>query len=66
MEVLFIEAYENQYLYPQIKEWMENNGFELVALDFEERVGLAGKEIVKPGNGYPYFGNALFINKKLK
>jgi len=31
-EVEFIEAYKNQPLFTEIKEWMENNGFKLEAL----------------------------------
>lgn len=64
MEVEFIEAYEGQSLYPEIKEWMRKNDFELVALDFDEKVGLLGDHIVKPGANYPYYGNAVFINSK--
>lgn len=32
-EAIFIEAYEGQYLYHEIKKWLENNGFKLVAQD---------------------------------
>jgi len=48
IEVEFIEAYEKQYLYPEIKEWMRTNGFDLVAIDFDEKLGLLGDKIVKP------------------
>lgn len=32
-EANFIEAYEGQYLYNDIKNWLENNGFKLIARD---------------------------------
>lgn len=63
MEVEFIEAYENQYLYPQIKQWMEDTGFIVIALDFDENLGFQGDKVIKPGNGLPYYGNAIFLNK---
>lgn len=65
MEVEFVEAYENQYLYPEIKKWMEDNGFILLALDFDEKVGIEGSKTIKPGNGLPYYGNALFLNRDM-
>lgn len=62
MEVEFVEAYEGQYLYPTIKEWMRKNGFDIIALDFDEKLGLLGDKIVKPGANHPYYGNAVFMN----
>ena len=65
MEVEFIEAYEKQYLYPEIKKWMERNGFMLIGLDFDEKIGMAGASVIKPGNGHPYYGNVLFLNREM-
>ncbi len=62
LEVEFIEAYAGQYLYPDIKKWMEENGFCLIALDFDEKIGLAGDQMIKPGTNLPYYGNAIFLN----
>lgn len=66
IEVEFIEVYAGQYLYPEIKHWMEQNGFELIALDFDENLGLLGDKLVQPGNGLPYYGNAIFLNLNSK
>lgn len=63
MEVEFVEAYENQYLYPEIKNFMEDKGFILMAIDFDEKIALEADKYIKPGNSYPYYGNALFLNK---
>ncbi len=46
-EVEFVEAYENQKQYEQLKEYLESKGFQEVAKDFENR-----KEW--------FFGNVLF------
>lgn len=51
-EVEFIEAYEGQYLYEDIKEWLENKGFILVARNFD----------LPPGY---WFGDAIFVREKL-
>ncbi|MBA3721239.1 MAG: FkbM family methyltransferase [Parachlamydiaceae bacterium] len=63
IEVIFVEAYKGQYLYGDVKKWMLQNGFELIALDFPEEIGLAGNSVISPGNGLPYYGNAFFLNK---
>ena len=47
-EVEFIQAYENQYQYPEVKKWLEENGFTMIAKDF-------------PDNPSWFFGNAIFI-----
>lgn len=65
MEVIFVEAYEGQYLYPEIKQWMESHGFELVAVDFNEFIALQGASVIHPKSCLPYFGNAVFLNKAL-
>lgn len=65
-EAEFIEAYEGQYLYPALKQWMLDNGFTLIALDFDETFGLLGDKIVTPSLGVLYYGNAIFLNTGLK
>lgn len=65
-EVEFIEAYKGQYLYADIKSWMEKNEYVLVAIDFDEENALKGKEGIEPGNpDKNFFGNALFVSKRL-
>jgi FkbM family methyltransferase len=56
MEVELVKLYKDQPLYTEVKKWMEDNGFELIALDFDESccVGCPGWRID---------GNALFKNK---
>lgn len=46
-EVEFIEAYKNQPLYPEVKEWLEDNGFMMIAKDFTDTTSW-------------FFGNILF------
>ena len=53
-EVEFIEFYEGQYLYHDVKEWLEANGFEIIAVDFDA----AAAEVGDFG-GHSY-GNILF------
>ena len=62
-EVEFIEAYKGQYLYADVKNWMMENGFELVALDFEEGLALGDTSIITPGGPNPYAGNAVFLTR---
>jgi FkbM family methyltransferase len=50
MEVEFVEAFENQYLFKDVYEWMTANGFTLLAADFDMN---------NPG----WKGNALFVKK---
>lgn len=49
-EVIFVEAYKGQYLYEDVKIWMEANGFELIGNDFTKNA---------------WFGNALFLKKDI-
>ena len=51
LEVTFIEAYERQYVFNDVREWMAQNGFQLAATDFN---------LTKPEH---WFGNALFIKR---
>ncbi len=60
MEVEFVEAYEGQALYRDVKNWMALNGFEPIALDFDETQALS-RSSTKKGRWY---GNVLFANKK--
>lgn len=52
VEVEFIEAYENQYLYADVKSWLETQGFEMVGKDFADTPTW-------------FFGNALFVRNYL-
>ena len=49
-EVEFVEAYKGQALYPEVKAWLEHQGFTLIARDFEEQPRW-------------FFGNGLFVRK---
>lgn len=49
-EVEFVEAYEGQYLFADIKQWFEEQGFEMVAINFDI-------------NNPTWFADALFIRK---
>ena len=51
VEVNFIQAYAGQPLYPEVKNWLESQGFTLIARDFDE-------------NPTWFFGNCLFIRSK--
>ncbi len=62
-EVEFVEAYKDQPLYWEVKDWLNAQGFEVIALDFEESHAALGDKIPK---GSLYFGNAVFINKNYK
>lgn len=61
IELIFVEAYKGQHIYPEIKSWLNSQGFEMIACDFDVNHALKGKEI-KPGERY--FGNGIFLNKK--
>jgi FkbM family methyltransferase len=50
IEVSLIESYEGQARYPEVKHWLEQNGFYLFGRDFGD-------------NTPKFFGNALFIKK---
>jgi 2-O-methyltransferase len=65
IEVEFVEAYEGQYLYPEVKNWFLENGFELAAIDFDEEVALKGKEAIWPGNGILFYGNCIFVKSEI-
>lgn len=49
-EVEFVQAYQGQYLYPEVKSWLESQGFTMIAKDFSNEVDW-------------FFGNALFIRE---
>lgn len=50
-EVELVEAYDGQPLYEDMKTWLHQKGFELVATDFDEE---------KPQH---WFGNAIFVKR---
>jgi len=52
-EVEFIEAYENQMQYEQLKEYLASKGFQEIAKDFEHQTEW-------------FFGNVLFVKPKRK
>ncbi len=58
MEVEFVEAYAGQYLWKDVKSWMQSNNFLLVAIDFNEKLIPQYLKTKKR-----YFGNAMFVNK---
>lgn len=49
-EVEFVQAYEGQPQYPEVKAWLESQGFSMIGKDF-------------PDNPSWFFGNALFVKK---
>lgn len=49
-EVEFIEAYEGQYQYEDVRAWLESQGFTMVGKDF-------------PDKPTWFFGNALFVRQ---
>lgn len=51
LEVEFVEAYEGQALYAEIKDFLEQHGFELVARNFDEQP-------------HHWFGDAIFVRKQ--
>lgn len=52
-EVELVEAYANQYLYADVKTWLENQGFLMVAKDFEDT------------DARRWYGNILMIRKSI-
>jgi hypothetical protein len=56
-EVEFVEVYEGQYLYEDIKSWMNANGFRLAATDFDET------QIATEIEHHRYWANALFVKR---
>lgn len=61
IEVEFVEAYKDQPLYWEVKDWLESKGFRILAADFD--VNQVTQVNSMPGNAY--YGNVLFINGKL-
>lgn len=52
-EVEFIEQYTGQFLYEDVKQWLENEGFTMIAKDF-----------ISPGySGYKSMGNILIVRE---
>lgn len=51
-EVQFIESYAGNQLYPEVRTWLEHQGFTMIARDFEE------------GEAKSFFGNILMVKKK--
>lgn len=47
-EVEFVHAYQGQYLYAEVKSWLESHGFTMIAKDFSNETDW-------------FFGNALFV-----
>jgi len=60
LEVEFKAIYEGQYLWPEVKTWLKEKGFELVATDFD-----VSKETNTPSRPEDWFGNAIFVRKGL-
>lgn len=50
VEVEFIQAYAEQKQYPEVKAWLEEQGFSMIARDFDDAPTW-------------FFGNALFIRR---
>jgi len=50
VEVEFIEAYEQQHQYHDVRQWLEDQGLEMIARDFTDAPTW-------------FFGNALFVRK---
>jgi len=62
-EIEFIEAYKNQYIYTDFIEWMNDNGFKLIAIDFDPEQPyrkIIPEKAYKTGEAW--FGNAVFLN----
>lgn len=57
-EVEFAEAYESQALYPEVMMWMEEQGFEALACDFDEEKIVDYLETKER-----YYGNVLFVKR---
>ena len=56
LEVEFVEAYQGQALYDEIKVWLEQNNFELYAANFK-------KPKVSANDHECWFGDALFVKR---
>lgn len=57
-EVEFVEAYKKQFLYRDVKSFLEKQGFSLVAQDFDDN-----EIVTKKGNGR-WYGNVMFVRNK--
>jgi len=58
-EVEFIEAYQGQYVYKDVKNFLESQGFKLVAKDFKDHE--AENKDIKIGDRW--YANAIFCRK---
>lgn len=56
-EVEFVEAYQDQYLYQDIKDWLEGQGFVLIGGNFNP--------LAPRNHPTKYCGDALFVRKEL-
>ena len=63
-EVEFVKAYEGQPVYREVREWLEQQGFEVLAIDFDEIIAAQGEKI-PVGHGENWFGNVIFIRKDM-
>lgn len=61
LEVEFVEAYKDQPLYLEIRQWLENQGFKLIATDFSDFDSNAIKD--KKKAACAWFGNILMLRK---
>lgn len=64
-EVEFVKAYDGQAVYQEVKEWLNEQGFEVLAIDFNEKVASLG-DAIPVGQGDNWYGNVLFIRKDLQ
>jgi 2-O-methyltransferase len=55
-ETIFIEAYQGQYLFPEMKKWMEEQGFSLIGGNFNPE---------NPREEGRWFGDAIFVKADL-
>jgi len=55
IEVGFVEMYEGQPIYKDVKDWMLKNDYELKAIDFNEEIALKGRKAIWPGNSILYY-----------
>jgi len=53
VEVEFIQAYENQYQYEDVKAWLEQHNFVMIARDFTDQPSW-------------FYGNALFVSADIQ
>ena len=60
IEVEFVKAYKDQPIYQDVKAWLEDAGFGIIARDFDEDYAAKGDAISTKER---YFGNVIFANK---